>query len=405
MAYDEVSPWLPEGTEDILGQDRLIASLLRTLEQLEAGSTVGIYGAPGTGREVFLRRAAWMVSAGRQRLRLRNPNSLFQNPVWFEPWLVPANSHLLAGLANAVVRASTGTQTGTNLAGELINQLNRMHDTSVTGGGGMMAGGQPPLARFGQTFAQIVHAAKSNRPGRMVVFVSGADRLSPARRWELLEGLSLMGRMDVQLNSIITLDQDSAFSAARTQEPGATDERLDALVRRHLELCISVPGLGVRRISNLLRRYIGESEALLTASFGREALNRLSVAVAHEPLGSPRFLRSLANQVLLLAEFTQESRSTHELTEAQWGWIIISQRWPDLREYMQTTARWAELRQTLQWLQKSERDAREMIRSPLVKRLESDPLLFRYIRMHAEGFQQDPDSLLRVEGMLRAAGL
>lgn len=403
MAYDEVSPWLPEGAEDILGQDRLVAALLRTLEQLEPGGVVGLYGAPGSGRDVFLRRAAWMVSAGRQRLR--NPNGLFQNPVWFEPWMIAANNHLLAGLANAVVRASSGTQTGTNLAAELINQLNRLQDTTVAGGGGMMTGSQPTLARFGLTFAQLVHAVKSSRPGRVVVFVSGAERLSPSRRWELLEGLSLMSRIGVQLNTIVSLDRESALSAARTQEPGASDERLDELIHRHIDLSVTVPSLGVRRISNLLRHYLGESEGLLVSSFGREAVNRLSVAVAHEPLGSPQFLRLLSSQVVLLAEFTQESRSAHELTEAQWGWIIISQRWPDLREYMQTTARWAELRQTLQWLQKSERDAREMIRSPLVKRLESDPLLFRYIRLHAEGFQQDPDSLLRVEGLLRAAGL
>ncbi|MEL6344610.1 MAG: hypothetical protein AAFV53_15955, partial [Myxococcota bacterium] len=201
------------------------------------------------------------------------------------------------------------------------------------------------------------------------------------------------------------LDRDGLLESARFHEPNATEERYDIMLDKRLDLCITIPSLGVRRITNLLRRYLGEAENLLRASFGRDALNRLSVAAAHEPLGSPMFLKRLVHRALLLAEFAQEARSTSDLSEAQWAWIVISQRWPDMRQYMQTTARWSELRQTLVWLQKSERNSREMIRSPLVKTLESDPTLFRYLRQHAEDFQKDSDGLLRVEGLLRAAGL
>ena len=42
----------------------------------------------------------------------------------------------------------------------------------------------------------------------------------------------------------------------------------------------------------------------------------------------------LVQRVLLLAEYALESRNTRELTEAQWCWVIVSERWPDFRRFM-----------------------------------------------------------------------
>jgi hypothetical protein len=46
-----------------------------------------------------------------------------------------------------------------------------------------------------------------------------------------------------------------------------------------------------------------------------------------------------------------------------------------------------------------------MVRSSLVRTLESDPDLYRYLRIQAEGFENETDGLLWIEGLLRAAGL
>jgi len=400
---DELRPWLPDGAEDILGQDRQIIAMMRALELLPPGGVVGVEGPAGGGRELFLRRAAWLLAEGRQRLKLRNATALFPLPIWYEPHIISPSAHPLAGLVNAAMRSSSGTQTGANHGTEVINKLNRLDDANSPSG--MRPAALPAFARISAGLTQVFNTLRSARPGRMVIFVSGLEQDTPARRWALLEGLALLRRAEVPVNVVVSLDTDSAREAARSFEPAASDERLDALVAERLDLRLVAGGLGVRRISTLLRRYLVDAEPLLRSSFGADSLSRLSLSAAHEPLGSPLFLRQLASRVVMLAEFVQELRAMQDLSEAQWAWIIISQRWPDLRGYTSTTARWAELRQTLQWLQKNDRDSRDMIRSPLVQRLEGDPHLFRYLRQHAEGFRSDADGLLRAEALLKDAGL
>lgn len=377
--------------------------MVRALELLPPGGAVAVLGPNGGGREVFMRRAAWMISDGRSRLKLRNPAALYTTPIWYEPALIAKGSHTLAGLANAALRISTGSQTGAGGSTELINKLNRLDDPNSPAA--MRPGSAPAMSRIGDSFSALFSSIKSARPGRVVVFVAGLERLPPALRWELLDGLSILRRAEVAANIVVSIEQDSAREAVRHFEPRAPDERLDAILDSLFELEIRIRGLGVRRIGTLLRRYLGEAEPLLRSSFGPEALNRLSLAAAHEPLGSPQFLRRLAHRAVHLAEFVQELRAMQDLSEPQWAWFIISQRWPDMRSYMLTTARWAELRQTLQWLLKKDRDSRDMIRSPLVQRLEADPHLFRYLRQHAEGFRSDADGLLRAEALLQDAGL
>ncbi|MFT4976309.1 MAG: hypothetical protein ACI8S6_002205 [Myxococcota bacterium] len=400
---DETRPWLPDGAEDILGQDRQVVAMIRTLELMPPGGMIGVAGPGGGGRDLFLRRAAWMISEGRTRLKLRNNAALYPSPVWLEPWLLAPGTHPLAGLANAALRASSGTQSGASGAIELINKLNRLGDLNSPGS--MRPGSAPSLSRMGDSFATLFSSIKGGRPGRVVVLITGMERAPPELRWVLLDGLRVLRRAEVNASIIISLDRDSTHEAVRCFEPRASIGRLDAIIDDKLDLVVTVRGLGVRRISTLLRRYLGEAEPLLRSSFGPEALNRLSLAAAHEPLGSPQFLRRLANRAILLAEFVQELRAMQDLSEPQWAWVIISQRWPDLRSYMLTTARWAELRQTLQWLLKKDRDSREMVRSPLVQRLEDDPQLFRYLRQHAEGFRSDADGLLRAEALLQDAGI
>ncbi|MFT5681932.1 MAG: hypothetical protein ACI8RZ_002850 [Myxococcota bacterium] len=399
MTEADSPPWSEEGSEDILGQDRMALSLLRTIEQLGNGTMIAVYSEPGAGGELFMKRLAWMLSGGRQRARLRT-NTLLPNPAWYDPWLASPNSSPLSGLAGALAQAAANPQGATDRASDFIAQLNRLNNEQTSG-----AGGELPMVRVQRAFEQFITTARGARSGRQVLILSNMDRISAARRWELLEGLALLMDGGAELSVVMSLDPADLRASLRMRDPGATDDHLRLMGDRLFDLTLQIPPLGVRRISTLLRRYVGESEEILQESFGATALSRLSVAVAHEPLGSPRFLKLLAVRVMMLAEFALEARSSRTLTEAQWAWVVLSQRWPELRTYMQTTARWAELRQTLIWLQKSDRNPREMIRSNLVKKLEADPNLYRYLHLQAKGFEGDTDGLLWIEGMLRAAGL
>ncbi len=405
MTAADSPPWSEEGSEDILGQDRMALSLLRTIEQLGNGTMVAVYSEPGAGGDLFLKRLAWMLSGGRQRARLRT-NTLLPAAAWYDPWLATPNRSPLTGLAGALAQSAANPQGATDRASDFIAQLNRLNNEQTSGAaGGMRPGGELPMVRVQRAFEQLIVTARGGRSGRLVLFLSNMDRISAARRWELLEGLALLLDGGAELSVVMALDPADLYASLRSRDPDASEEHLRLMGDRMFDLTLQVPPLGVRRISTLLRRYVGENEEILQQSFGKTALNRLSVAVAHEPLGSPRFLKHLAVRVLMLAEFAQEARGSRTLTEAQWAWVVLSQRWPELRSYMHTAARWAELRQTLIWLQKADRNPREMIRSSLVKKLEADPNLYRYLHLQAKGFEGDTDGLLWIEGMLRAAGL
>jgi hypothetical protein len=380
-------------------------SLLRTLEHLGHGSMIAIFGKPGAGSDFFMKRLAWMLSGGRQRARLRT-SSLLPNPAWYDSWLATPNRSPLTGLAGAIAQSALNPQGATDRASDFITQLNRLHNEQTSGAaGGMRPGGELPMVRVQRSFKQMVNVARGGRSGRLVLFLSNLDRITALRRWELLEGLALLLEGGAEVSVVMSLDPVDLQSSLRARDPHIDADQCRLVCDRIFDLTLEIPPLGVRRISTLLRRYVGESEEIIQQSFGRDSVNRLSVAVAHEPLGSPRFLRLLAVRALMLAEFAQEARGSKPLTEAQWAWVVVSQRWPQLRTYMHTTARWAELRQTLIWLQKSDRNPREMVRSSLVRTLESDPDLYRYLRIQAEGFENETDGLLWIEGLLRAAGL
>ena len=405
MATADSPPWSVEGAEDILGQDRIALSLLRTIEQLGNGSMVAVFSEPGAGGDLFLKRLAWMLSGGRKRARLRS-GTLLPSPAWYDPWLATPNRSPLTGLAGALAQSAINPQGATDRASDFIAQLNRLQNEQTSGSaGGMRPGGELPMVRVQRSFQQLVSTARGGRSGRLVLFLSNLDRITAVRRWELLEGLALLLDGGAEISVVMALDAADLRASLRSRDVHTDEDHMRLMSERLFDLTLEIPPLGVRRISTLLRRYVGESEEILQQSFGRDALNRLSVAVAHEPLGSPRFLKQLAVRALMLAEFAQEARGSKPLTEAQWAWVIVSQRWPELRTYMHTTARWAELRQTLIWLQKSDRNPREMVRSSLVKKLESEPNLYRYLRTQAEGFEKDTDGLLWIEGLLRAAGL
>ncbi|HCH65085.1 MAG TPA: hypothetical protein DFR83_19935, partial [Deltaproteobacteria bacterium] len=59
--------WAKTAQQDVIGQDRLARSLLRVIARMPAGSIVAVHGAPGSGRDEFVRRLAWLAGPGRSR--------------------------------------------------------------------------------------------------------------------------------------------------------------------------------------------------------------------------------------------------------------------------------------------------------------------------------------------------
>ena len=209
---------------------------------------------------------------------------------------------------------------------------------------------------------------------------------------------------------VLSMEHAASIAAIQAHEGPVSTSRAERVLSQFLDLSLNVPSLDVRRIGMLMRQYLGEGEAVIQRAFGQDAVAKLAVAVAHNPLGSARFLRRLAHRVTLLAEYSQDGRNPGaviHLSESQWVWIILAQRWPEFRRLVSHSGRagWLELRSVIGWLTRGEKNSREVARSSLAKMLEADLSLRAYLRLHAEGFHQGLEGLVRVERMMRTAGL
>ena len=140
-------------------------------------------------------------------------------------------------------------------------------------------------------------------------------------------------------------------------------------------------------------------------AFGEDALNSLGVAASHKQLGSPRFLGRLSARVQLLADYTLESRAMRELSEAQWAWIVLSERWPEFRRFMIRGGRdrWLHLKQAVAAM--TGEGGNRTAPAEIVEWLRADLLLLDYLRLHADGLDRDNMGIYWVEDMLLQAGL
>ena len=391
-----------QGQQDVIGLDRLGRSLLRVIARSDPAGIVAVQGAPGSGKEEFFRRMAWLNHTARSR---GEPiPGLHGAVVWYDPWAWSKQGNLLAGLIAAVVRTSTRPASVMERARELVANLNRLRldGRAAEGPGAAFSGADSdPVDGLADGFAALVHQVKDARPGRLLLFIDQVDRLSPELRWQLLDGLRLMLRSGADATAIVCIGREAALQAIRFHEGDIPEISAIHALDEHLDLAITVPPLDVRRISALLREYLGPGEKIVRAAFGDDAIRSLSAAVAHRPLGAPRFLRRLSLRVNLLAEYAADARARRELTEAQWAWIILSERWPTFRRFMVRggRSRWEELRG---WVQGPTAPGEA---GDLGRWLADDPVLADYMRLHAKGLHEGADGIFWLENLMLASGL
>lgn len=413
---DILPRWALDAQEDVFGQDRLVRSLLRVVARVPAGAVVGVHGAPGSGRDEFVRRVAWLAGPGRGRSEA--VAGIHPRVVWFDAWSWCKQGHVATGVVAATAADIPRGNQAFEKALELGMTVARMqYDGGVpeTPGVALNTSEIDPVAAVGQDFARVVEVIRGGRSGRIVLVVDGADRLAPAGRRVLLDSLRVLLSASPELVAIISIGQESALDALRDSGVEMDDTSARRVLEDLFDLSITVPNLEVRRIGTLLRDYIGPAESTVRRSFGREALTGITAAVAHRPLGSPRFLQRLAWRTVLLAEFAAEIRATRVLSEAQWAWVIISERWPDFRRFMIRGGRqrWVELARAVQSMQSGKPDLVSVrgpggpvpLRSGIGAWLEGDLILADYLRLHAEGFARDGEGIFWLENLMLAAGL
>lgn len=416
MAQRQEPRWSVGAENDVIGQDRLIRSLLRVVARLEPGAMVAVHGAPGSGKGEFVRRLAWLAGPGRNR-GIEPIPGLHPMVVWFDAWEWSKQGQLVAGLIAALVSAADPTGGLRERAREVIAPLGRLHlDGRVPEGpGGAFAGlGSDPVQELRRGFLRLLDMIRGGRPGRVLFVVEGIDLLSPGQRWELIDGMRLLFGSGADACAVLSVGREAALGAVAHHHGNLSPESARRVLDDYLAFTMTVPTLEVRRVGSLLRDYIGHDVAILQRSFGRDSTLHLTAAVAHRPLGSPRFLRRLAVRAVLLAEYAAEMRASRELSEAQWAWVIISERWPDFRRYMIRGGRqrWIELNGAVVQMQERGADGREpgrrgplSLRTGISSWLEEDPILSDYLRLHASGFARNGEGIFWLENLMLAAGL
>jgi len=396
MAMDGIA-----AQEELVGLDRLARALVQQLVRMPAGGLVAVHGAPGSAKRDFLRRLSSVVSESEREI------GLYPDMAWFDAWSWSKQGHVLSGLVSRVARMGPGGVAMQERARDVVAQVIRLSlDGSMAQGPGpaFNEGELDPAERLQQGFAALVTAACAGRGGRLVICVEGLDRLRPSVRWEALDSLRLLLSGQPEVTVLVSIGREAVAMAVRHHEGDLHPQSVDRVLGDLFDLSITVPPLEVRRIGSMVQRVLGDGEQVVRAVFGPDAVTGLSAAVAHRPLGAPRFVFRLAQRVLMLAEYARQAQQVRELTEAQWCWVIVSERWPAFRRLMIRGGRrrWAALRQAVA----AGEQAYGAIADDAVRsHLERDPILADYLRLHADGFERDSEGIVWLDNLLLQAGL
>jgi hypothetical protein len=381
----EEEPRRVSGQDDVLGQDRLARSLLRVVGRMPPASLIAVHGAPGSGKSEFFRRLAWLAHVGGRASRTDTFPGILPAVVWYDPWAWSKQGGVLAGVVAAVTRSAPHPARLQDKARDIVSNLGKLQLDGRTDHGQTTAFSgleADPIEAVVHGFVELVEMAKGGRKGRLLIFIDQMDRLSPELRLQVIDGVRLLLLAQPQVSFLLCVGRKAALTAIQHREGPISEEAASHELGALLDLSVTVPGLDVRRIGSLL------------------------AAVAHRPLGVPRLLRRLAWRVQLVAEYAQEIGVNRELTEAQWAWVIVSERWPEFRRFMIRGGRdrWVGLKQVAA-AYSSKKLPPGGLRPEIVQRLEEDLLLADYLRLHADGFERDAEGIFWLETLLRAAGL
>ena len=396
-------------SEDLVGMDRLARSFARQIARMQSPCMIAVHGAPGSAKRDFLKSLSGLVTDPRA-LGLTPGRELYPEVVWFDAWSYAKQGNVLAGLVARVARLGPGGAAMQERSRDVIAQLNRLDlsDANPESPGPALTDGEmEPVDRLQRGFAGVVQSVRAGRPGKLIICVEGLDRLRPEVRWQILDGIRLMLGGGAEVAILVAIGGQAAAMAARHAEGDLPGSSIDQVLMDLFDLSLTVPSLEVRRIGSMLQRQLGSDEGMLRRAFGPDAVRGLAAAVAHRPLGSPRLVVRLVSRVLMLAEYALEANHQRELTEAQWCWVIVSERWPSFQRFMIRGGRrrWSGLSVAVGSLASGQSYGASGTDSEIGQMLSNDPVLAEYLNRHAAGFERDADGILWLENLLLAAGL
>lgn len=395
--------------EDALGFDRLARSFLRTVVRQGPGVVAHVQGAPGSGKNEFMRRCMHYIEVDRAALGEDVAPEVFPTATWYNPWAYAKQGNVLAGFVATIARTVGPNNSHVDRARDIVSQMNRMRfDGTVPESAGYALTPQDadPVDRMRRGLVLLADQVKQSQRGRLVVFVADLDQLPAPVRMSFLDGVRLLVAGGADIAVVVAIGREAALAAVRSREGDLSDHAATRILDEMVDFVVTVPKIEIRRVGGLVRRYLGPSEVVVRRAFGEDAVNALIAAASHRQLGIPRFLERLSARALMLADFTLEARAMRELSEAQWAWIVLSERWPEFRRFMIRGGkdRWLQLKQAVAAMN-PDAAQRPNVPPDIVEWLRKDLLLLDYLRLYADGLDRDNMGVYWVEDMLLQAGL
>ena len=112
-----------------------------------------------------------------------------------------------------------------------------------------------------------------------------------------------------------------------------------------------------------------------------------------------------ASAELVCGPLRVDTRSSRELSEAQWAWVIVSERWPAFRRFMLRGGRdrWGHLCKAVTGLGSS--PPKGDADPTMAAWLEKDLIFADYLRLYAPAFEREADAVYWLETLQLACGL
>lgn len=395
---------LRRGRDDVLGFDPAVRVFLRTAAWMGQGAVVQVQGAPGSGRNEFMRRCVRYVEIDRTALGAE-AERLHPVTAWFNPWTYAKHGNLLAGLVAAVCRS--GRTPGLSERGrDLVAGLGRLRfDGTVADGHGtaLSAGEGDPIDKLRRGFANLVDLVRGEgATGKLLIFVQDLDQLPPEARMSFFDALRLVLGGDPEALVVVGLGREAALAAVRARDPGLSEVGAGRVLDDLFDLVVNVPAIRPPSFEGLLHHFLGARRVRVEAAFGTKAWPNLVEALQRcGPVG-PRSLDRLCTRLHVLAEVVHDRGMTAALTPAQWGWLVLAEQWPEFRRFVTGggAVRWAQLTAAVV---AGGRGTHE-VENEVEEWFANDPLLAEFLFGYADAFAHEAASLREAEAFLATAG-
>ena len=368
-----------QASVDALNHQYLASALISHVEALPLGSVISIQGSWGRGKTDVLARAY-------SELCLRAKENGHPEPLWLNPWQYGIPDLIKPVVLNLLERLPPGKRSSTTLrraAKTLLRAGNAMLFKALTvvapfgevigaaegsvddflnelfePGGNQAAIDADPVAVMAERFRDLVDeylALMDQENGRLIVCVDDLDRCLPDHQIAMLEAIYFLTGAKANCSFLVALDPTLVQQAAVTHYKTAgfdSNQYLDKL----FDLRISLRALRDKSIEGLIdaeldRKVVFGGRPVSVGSLFVEAFAVENTQI-RETFGgvidlpeitNPRLIRRIFERLQLLARAVLNSQDARlhddQMFLSTVIWCIISERWPQLRQILQASAR------------------------------------------------------------------